>query len=190
MQSDVETGEILFSISNYGVFDIYQWWMFLIFYGIAALLLIPATSRIWPIRNFSFFKTNPTKSAIVLFVFVTLIAVPHYLWCATALAADKRALATNEYEKVVGCYMRPSPENENFLHAQRSSLKIIISGRTLSPPVGGYALYILDEIRSLLPRDEPIVAFVRDGALIEARELLHGNETDCAQFLPTPSSRP
>lgn len=92
---------MIFSVSEYSIWDIFPWQMFLAFYFIAAILLIfPKSSKMWPFSTFSFLSKLGRWNGVVTLAFVSLIAVPHFLMTNVPLKNQKDALELNNFSTI------------------------------------------------------------------------------------------
>lgn len=117
------TEEILiFSIASLSVWDIFNWQLFAVFYCFALVLwLFPTAAGSRPIVRIAFLSSHPKRNAIGLFIFVSIISVPHFAITYYAYENDRDALFNGSYTEYEGIYEQYRPQdNDEFLSERQA----------------------------------------------------------------------
>lgn len=163
---------VIFSVDDYSVWEIYPVWMFSVFYTIAILLILfPRSSRVWPLSTFSFLSKYGRWNGVVTLVFVSLIAIPHFLMTNISLEKQKKALLLKNFtitnatfdgqqsDKKVGLATYPEP-NLSFDGKSYEVTGSLHGSMTLLP-----------EIRNQLQTGETYRLSIFEGVLLKIETL-------------------
>ena len=109
----IERLAMIFSVTDISILEVFDWKGFAVFYGIAIVLMVfPGLSGVWPLSSFSFLKKCGRWNGVFTFLFVSLIAVPHFLGTALPLKAQKAALLSNDFEIVEAVFDGQQPDKK------------------------------------------------------------------------------
>ncbi|MEL8056124.1 MAG: hypothetical protein AAGK66_08215, partial [Pseudomonadota bacterium] len=76
------------------------------------LIIFPKSSRIWPFSTFSLLPKRGRWNGVASFLFVSLIAVPHFLMTAHPLQEQKEVLLSGEFVTLEAIYDGQQPDRE------------------------------------------------------------------------------
>lgn len=159
---------IIFSVADISILDVFDWQMFVIPYGIAAVLIaFPGLSRTWPLSSFSFLKKHGRWNGIVTLLFISLIAVPHFLATALPLRAQKAALLSNDFEVIEAIFDGRQP-NRQVAWATFPEMSLSFAGNTYEVPGSLHgSMKLLPDIRGQLITNTIYRLFLSDGVILK-----------------------
>ena len=159
---------MIFSVANTSIFEIFDWQMFSVFYGIAIVLIVfPGFSGFWPLSSFSFLKKRGRWNGVFTFLFVSIIAVPHLLLTLLPLKAQKTALLSNDFVILEAVFDGQQPDKE-VAWATFPETSLSFGGNRYEVPGSLHgSLKLLPNIRSQLKRNTVYRLFISGDILLK-----------------------
>ena len=164
---------MVFSVADYSVWDIFSWEMFVFFYGIAIILFIfPKSSSIWPLSSFSFLAKFGRWNGVATFIFISLIAIPHFFGTASPLKTQKKALESGDFNIIEAAYNGQQPDKE-IAWTSFSETTLLFDGTQYNVPGSLHgSIDLLPKVRSLLIAGQTYRLSISEGVILEI-ELLN-----------------
>ncbi len=159
---------MIFSVADISILEVFDWQMFAIFYGIAAALIaFPGLSGVWPLSSFSFLKKHGRWNGVVTSLFISLIAVPHFLVTALPLRAQKAALLSDDFEVIEAVFDGRQPD-KHVAWATFPETTLSFAGKTYEVPGSLHgSMKLLPDIRKQLKKGEAYRLFLSDGVILK-----------------------
>lgn len=171
--------EIVFSINDYGVLELYPWPLALVFAAIASALYSPKIRSIWPISIFVLLKGKPLASAIGFSMFGAAIFVSHLAIATASLKSDQAALRKSQYSVVNVCGPIKHPEASGIAERQFEAVSVRLDDVVYDPPGGIHGVSIIGDLKTALGKSVSYKLHVHKNSILRVLKPSVENQTTC-----------